>query len=161
MFATSAMQYIRFLPRCGYGVALNVDCKTMRPPRPFLMLSHFPYLCNARVHFLALTAPALVIYLSLRPCVCTQHIFYSAKFLFLPSPRRFPALHGRIGNDLSLSLHSISKLPRKNGDGTKSRVDRARFVLPAPSLIHSGPSIERIKRRVSDVVRKKNFAPRS
>lgn len=114
MFATSAMRYIR-LSRCAYGVALNVDCKTMRLPRPFLILSHFPYFCNTRVHFLALTTGACYLFHP-RLCVCTQHISYCAEFFFFFSSfscagfTRVPASSGHIG---TISLHSISKLPRK------------------------------------------------
>lgn len=76
------------LPRCGYSVALNAACKTMRLPRPFLILSHFPYFCNTRVHFLALTAQACYLFLSC-PCICTQNIFFIPRNFFQPS-RAFP-----------------------------------------------------------------------
>jgi len=135
----------------------------MRLPRPFLILSHFPYFCNTRVHFLALTAQACYLFLSC-PCICTQNIFFIPRNFFQPS-RAFPLYGWHIGTDLSaFNIQTCEKKKKKfddgDGDGTKSRVDRARFVLPAPSLIHSGPSIERIKCRVSDAMRKKNCAAR-
>lgn len=69
--------------------------------------------------------------------------------------------------DLQISPFTISpfhiqtskrKKKKFDDDGTKSRIDHARFVLLAPSLIHSSLSIQRIKCRVSDIVEKKNLA---
>lgn len=83
MFATSAMRYIHgsLRPGRGYGVALNVDCKTM--PRPFLILSHFPYFCNTRVHFLALTTGACYLSLPrLRVCVARNIFLIARDFSF-------------------------------------------------------------------------------
>lgn len=114
MFATSAMQYMRFPPLCGYGVALNVDCKTMR-----LCRGHFSY-CHAfhtsairECTFLHLYRRRLLSIPPLPPYVCVYaiHIFYFVEFLLfflsqLAFPRQFPT--SRIG---TISLHSISKLP--------------------------------------------------
>lgn len=114
MFATSAMRYIRVTPGCGYGIALNVDCKTMRLPRPFLILSHFPYFCNTRVHLLALTTGACYLFPPPSPCVCTQHISYCVNF-FLFSSSFIPAPVSRFARTYrnDLSLHSNPNFRKK------------------------------------------------
>lgn len=89
--------------------------------------------------------------------------FFSACISVPPNSRRLRLLFYKPEtSDLSL-LPPIQypNFPKKRpDDGAKSRIDRARFVLPAPSLIHSGLPIERIKCRVSDVVEKNACASR-
>lgn len=130
MFATSAMRYVpRAHPSgCGYGVALNVDCKTMRLPRPFLILSHFPYFCNTRVHFLALTAGACYLFLPRLLRLYATYFLLREFFSFLffrfihraPVSRAF-SLHTNV-SERSLSI----QYPNFRGKKRKKNVRRRR-----------------------------------
>jgi len=151
-----------------FSPAVVIASRLMQPAKRCDCRDHFSY-CHTfhtsairECTFLHLPL-RLVIYFS--PVPAFVHKTY---FLFRGISFNLPArFHFMADISERISLHSISKLAKKkkkfddgDGDGTKSRVDRARFVLPAPSLIHSGPSIERIKCRVSDAMRKKNCAAR-